>query len=147
MLNIYTDQSIVNDKRYIKDSSCVIVDIPILDTEYNRAVIENIEGGRYLNEKEYLDKKGRVVSCLDMCVTSKVLIGVRAEPTKILNCEEIGDNAGELLFSNTSGGIYINKKRLMYFEYSLDTDVIDVYLDGKHFTDYEEYYEYLKEVC
>ena len=147
MLNIYTDHNIKRDKRFLFDSNIVMTRIRLQDNKYTRDVLKNIDKATYLSETYFLDRNGAKVSSNDLSTTSKILLGLPESQGFILNGVEMGNNCGKLLLQNTSGDIWIPVSRLVSFCYNPNDRPIDVSVDGKSFSTYYEYYEYLEEVC
>ena len=113
MLNIYTNKSIMKNKRFIFDVESLFAISVIEENDFVKSVISGIDKGRYFDSSSFIDRFGRVSLMENLSTTSKSLICVNKYPDKIINLIEIGSNGGDYLLMLENGSVYIPFDRLI----------------------------------
>lgn len=143
-INIITDINEVDKNNFIWDVESV--GCIIKDNDYCKEVLRRIEKGSYLNEISYLDRYGYKLHSDDMSTTSKAYICLDRFPGKIINFTEVGKGSGDLLLDKVEGSLFIPLSRVSGLFSSSEDRSISINLNGKEFTNYFDFIDYLEEV-
>ena len=143
MLEIIKDENIMKSEEFLNDADCILADIKIEDTKFNRRIIREIDKGNFWSSKFFIDRCGCKLPLECLSTTAKILLGLQYEK-RIVNGLELGLNAGELLIQEPTGRIYIPEQRIRFFTYWYPQS-IDVKIDGHRFYTYDDFWIYLEE--
>lgn len=146
MLQIYTNYDIRNNTNFLVDSDCLIARYGILDNEYSRKVIREIDNGLYLDKEFFMDRNGKKLSLEFLSTTAKILLALPVADC-IINGTSLGNNCGELLLQNTKGKIFIPGDKLYRLEYGFSDEKLDYLLiDGMRMSDFDRYIDYARDL-
>jgi len=145
MLKLYTNPDIEKDKNFILDPNYLLLGYKIMDNEYNRNVIREIDKGTYLDEHFFIDRVGQKLSLQYLSTSAKILLAIPVADG-IINGTPMGNNCGKLLLQNTEGNIYIPVGRLCSLVYEPYNRKLDLSVDGVKIDNYYDYIEYLEEL-
>lgn len=145
MLKIYTNPDIEKDKNFILDPNCLLLGCKIMDNEYNRNVIREIDKGTYLDEHFFIDRVGQKLSLQYLSTSAKILLAIPVADD-IINGTPMGNNCGKLLLQNTEGNIYMPVGRLCSLVYEPYNRKLDLAVDGVKIDNYYDYIEYVEEL-
>lgn len=145
MLKIYTNPDIEKDKNFILDPDYLLFGCKIMDNEYNRNVIREIDKGTYLNEHFFIDRAGQKLSLQYLSTSAKILLAIPVADG-IINGTPMGNNCGKLLLQNTEGNIYMPVGRLCSLVYGPYNRKLDLAVDGVKIDNYCDYIEYVEEL-
>ncbi len=145
MLKIYTNPDIEKDKNFILDPDYLLLGYKIIDNEYNRNVIREIDKGTYLDEHFFIDRVGQKLSLQYLSTSAKILLAIPVADG-IINGTPMGNNCGKLLLQNTEGNIYMPVGRLCSLVYEPYNRKLDLAVDGVKIDNYYDYIEYLEKL-
>ena len=145
MLKLYTNPDIEKDKNFILDPNYLLLGCKIMDNEYNRNVIREIDKGTYLDEHFFIDRVGQKLSLQYLSTSAKILLALPVADG-IINGTPMGNNCGKLLLQNTEGNIYMPVGRLCSLVYGPYNRKLDLSVDGVKIDNYYDYIEYLEEL-
>lgn len=145
MLKLYTNPDIEKDKNFILDPNYLLLGCKIMDNEYNRNVIREIDKGTYLDEHFFIDRVGQKLSLQYLSTSAKILLAIPVADG-IINGTPMGNNCGKLLLQNTEGNIYMPVGRLCSLVYEPYNRKLDLAVDGVKIDNYYDYIEYLEEL-
>lgn len=145
MLKIYTNPDIEKDKNFILDPNYLLLGCKIMDNEYNRNVIREIDKGTYLDEHFFIDRVGQKLSLQYLSTSAKILLAIPVADG-IINGTPMGNNCGKLLLQNTEGNIYMPVGRLCSLIYEPYNRKLDLAVDGVKIDNYYDYIEYVEEL-
>lgn len=142
VLKIYTEKP--KDKEdFMEDAECLLFD-SVSNTEYSRQVIHEVDKGRYLNGKYFIDRSGAKIPVDFLSTSSKILLGLQS-CKYIVNGDELGINCGNLLLKSKVGRIYIPGGLLRIMFYDMKNEMIDVSIDNVYCKTYSDFFNYLEE--
>lgn len=93
MLKIYTNPDIEKDKNFILDPNYLLLGCKIMDNEYNRNVICEIDKGTYLDEHFFIDRAGQKLPLQYLSTSAKILLAIPVADG-IINGTPMGINVG-----------------------------------------------------
>lgn len=106
MIHIYVGkENFPKDKIVWFDPEEMIYGVDIIDDEFNRMVISKIEKGKYLNNKDFIDRFGYKMHISDISTGSKILLEIHNSNGPIIVSDELGINARGLLLELKDGYI------------------------------------------
>lgn len=114
----------------------------------DRAIIQEVEKGEYLNELEFIDRFGYKLSIDCLSTGAKAALAVKHNPDKIVNCIEAGTNAiSAILQFCRDGAIVIYDRCYVFpiFDDREDVVPIDVEYRGHCFRDLDSFNFYFEE--
>ena len=106
MLKLYTNPDIKKNKNFIVDPNYLLLGYKIIDNEYNRNVIREIDKGTYLDEHFFIDRVGQKLSLQYLSTSAKILLAIPVADG-IINGTPMGNKCGKLFLQNTEGNIYM----------------------------------------
>lgn len=140
-----TNPDIEKDKNFILDPNYLLLGCKIMDNEYNRNVIREIDKGTYLDEHFFIDRVGQKLSLQYLSTSAKILLAIPVADG-IINGTPMGYNCGKLLLQNTEGNIYMPIGRLCSLVYEPYNRKLDLAVDGVKIDNYYDYIEYVEEL-
>lgn len=145
MLKLYTNPDIEKDKNFILDPNYLLLGCKIMDNEYNRNVIREIDKGTYLDEHFFIDRVGQKLSLQYLSTSAKILLAIPVADG-IINGTPMGNKCGKLLLQNTEGNIYMPVGRLCSLVYEPYNRKLDLSMDGVKIDNYYDYIEYVEKL-
>lgn len=145
MLKLYTNPDIEKDKNFILDPNYLLLGCKIMDNEYNRNVIREIDKGTYLDEHFFIDRVGQKLSLQYLSTSAKILLAIPVADG-IINGTPMGNKCGKLLLQNTEGNIYMPVGRLCSLVYESYNRKLDLSMDGVKIDNYYDYIEYVEKL-
>lgn len=145
MLKLYTNPDIKKNKNFIVDPNYLLLGYKIIDNEYNRNVIREIDKGTYLDEQFFITRDGQKISLQYLSTSAKILLALPVTDD-IINGTSMGNNCGKLLLQNTEGNIYFPVSRLCSLVYGPYNRKLNLSVDGVKIDNYYDYIEYLEEL-
>lgn len=145
MLKLYTNPDIEKDKNFILDPNYLLLGCKIMDNEYNRNVIREIDKGTYLDEHFFIDRVGQKLSLQYLSTSAKILLAIPVADG-IINGTLMGNKCGKLLLQNTEGNIYMPVGRLCSLVYEPYNRKLDLSMDGVKIDNYYDYIEYVEKL-
>lgn len=145
MLKLYTNPDIEKDKNFILDPNYLLLGCKIMDNEYNRNVIREIDKGTYQDEHFFIDRVGQKLSLQYLSTSAKILLAIPVADG-IINGTPMGNKCGKLLLQNTEGNIYMPVGRLCSLVYEPYNRKLDLAVDGVKIDNYYDYIEYVEEL-
>lgn len=112
---------------------------------YDRQILKNVECGKYLDNKNFEDRYGRVLPRNLMSSGSKGALLVYHSSDSIVNGVELGRNALCELVTHCSRGHVLLPAQNFGLSVSRFDSTIDVICKGRHYTSLHELAEYLVE--
>ena len=129
MLKLYTNPDIKKNKNFIVDPNYLLLGYKIIDNEYNRNVIREIDKGTYLDEHFFIDRVGQKLSLQYLSTSAKILLAIPVADG-IINGTPMGNKCGKLFLQNTEGNIYMPVGRLCSLVYEPYNRKLDLAVDG-----------------
>lgn len=145
MLKLYTNPDIKKNKNFIVDPNYLLLGYKIIDNEYNRNVIREIDKGTYLDEHFFIDRVGQKLSLQYLSTSAKILLAIPVADG-IINGTPMGNKCGKLFLQNTEGNIYMPVGRLCSLVYGPYNRKLDLSVDGVKIDNYYDYIEYVEEL-
>lgn len=145
MLKLYTNPDIKKNKNFIVDPNYLLLGYKIIDNEYNRNVIREIDKGTYLDEHFFIDRVGQKLSLQYLSTSAKILLAIPVADG-IINGTPMGNKCGKLFLQNTEGNIYMPVGRLCSLVYGPYNRKLDLSVDGVKIDNYCDYIEYVEEL-
>ena len=127
------------------DAEYEFMGINLKGTDVTNKIIKYIEDGAYYDETSFIDRFG--VKCYYDCMSTgcKATLLVAEYPDRVINCIECGSNALEAIIKYCKNGAIITYDDDVFDNIRVgNTDVIDVELDGKHFTSGRDLNDYIE---
>lgn len=140
-----TLDEIKNMKNIVFDAEYEFMGLSLTGTDTDNSIINYIEQGKYYDDTSFIDRFG--VKCYYDCMSTgcKAALLVANRPDKVVNCIECGSNALEAIIKYCKDGTIVTYDDDVFGEIHIgNTDVIDVELDGKHFTSGGDLNEYIE---
>ena len=142
MLTIYIDKTTLPVEH---DVEKLFSQTKLTDTPLNRKLIQVIEQGTYNDPYSFIDRFGFKLYTEDMSTGCKAALCVANNPDKVVDLVECGYNARDAIIH------FCNTGNILYHESSLTIEsmeehyVIDVALNGYHFTSVDRLNKYIQD--
>lgn len=121
------------NKKFIFDVEAEFFRYGIKDCRLSKEIIKEIDNGKYINESTFLDRFGVSLYTDYLSTSSKALLLLISCKDKVLNFDEVGDNAIKYALTHfNSGNIFISD---YYGDIDEDGCVDLVMNDEIHYTD------------
>lgn len=115
------------------------------DSDAVRNIIKYVDRGVYIDQNSFKDRFGYKLYTKYLSTGCKAALLVAEYPNKIVNCIECGSNALAAIIKYCKDGTIVTYDNDVFEEVSVgNTDVIDVELDGKHFTSGGDLNDYIE---
>lgn len=113
--------------------------------DYDRRIIESVDGGTYFDARSFKDKFGRLTYSNFLSISAKCALLVYHNPNSIINGVELRRDALRDIITYCTQGHLLLPAQNFGFSVSLDDSEVDVICKGKHFTSLHEITDYLME--
>lgn len=120
--------------------------IEVRGSDLDRKLIEEIEGGQYLDSASFIDKFGLRVSISELSTGCKCALYVANRPAEFVDTVECGNNARDAIIRNIKDGhILLEWNDLSIFYPGYEDFAVDVCVEGKYrFTSLDRFNYYLE---
>lgn len=108
-MNIYIGkENLPKDAKFIFDVEQFFPQVLIVDCEFNREVINAIDGGEYVSTTMFKDRFGRGLYKDCLSTSCKILIVLNQCPDIVVNCLGIGVNALDYIVKSTNANAFFS---------------------------------------
>lgn len=126
----------------INDAEMAFDMIKLTGDEIDRKLVHFVEEGEYLDSFWFIDRFGCKCSISDMSTGCRAALAVHHNPNTPINFDEVGDNAvSELIKWCKEGTIVVPDRPYLFC--TVDSEGIDVMYRDYHFTDFDEFAQYM----
>lgn len=109
MLNIYIGKNnLPSDKKFIYNPQALSVDLDLLKNDFVKHVLKEVEQATPQTKETYFDRFGRGLFNTTLSTSTVILLSLEQFPDLIINGDEMGDNAFEVLCTMDTGSIYFS---------------------------------------
>lgn len=129
------------DQVFLFDANAAFTGIPLMDDEFTKLVLKEVEDAEYVDKETFRDRFGRGLYSDCLSTSSKILLLVHYRPEAIVNAMELGDNAVTLLLTLTEGNVFYPDANVM-----LEKPDVDIMINGVHCTCCDEIEWRLEEI-
>lgn len=126
----------------INDAEMAFDMIELTGDDIDRKLIHFIEEGEYLSPSWFTDRFGGKRPRSDLSTGCKAALAVHHTPNTPINFVEAGDNALSYLIMYCKEGTVVVPDR-MYGFITIGSEGIDVLYQGHHFTDFDDFADYM----
>lgn len=145
MLHLHRSNQLPVGSKVVDDVEAWMVRVRLQDTPLTRVLLKEIEGAEWVSPDKFKDRFGCTLYIDALSTGCKTALLVAALPEYIIDTRECGHNARNAIIRNiTTGNIIFHYGDFNILEGA--SDVIDVMLDGRHFTSLNAFNLYLEEV-
>ena len=147
-LHIYFEgKNSLPDMPIERDVEVLFMQIRMDGCEYDQAILREVEEGRYVDNRQFIDRFGRTLPREFLSTGTKGALAVWHRPDVIVWGAEINRGALGGIARNCTRGTLLLPAKNYYIACKVEDVEIDVICWGKHFTSMHEFAEYMMEVA
>jgi len=128
-----------------RDVEVLFMTIHMDGCEYDKAMLQNIEKGQYVDDMCFADRFGRILWRQYLSTGTKAALCLYHAPDVLIWGGEIGRNALAEMIKYCPHGNLLLLNTNYYVECELEDVTIDVICKGRHYTSLDEFSEYMME--
>lgn len=138
MLNIYTKREFIPDGvRVINDVEAAFRGIKLIDNEFTRIALREVEQAEFIDESTFKDRFNRNLYIECLSTGTKCLMCIQKYVDRVINICELGQNGRALLSLLQEGSIFVDDIDFELYKYQ-DEDKLSVCVNGVSYDCYDE---------
>lgn len=113
--------------------------------EYDKAIISEVEHGKFLSNEKFVDRFGVVLRRECLSTGTKIALSLYHAPDSVIWGIEMGRNGLAAVVKHCRVGLLLLEASNYYVECDIDDVPVDVICKGKHYTSLDKFAEYMME--